>query len=185
MIVSVIVAKRLPRDTPMADTSAYHSDLGIPEPKLIEKEGTIKSVGAVRSRWELADSRNAASDAASDDFASTIWDKTGDVTGASGLTITENCNRAAVAVSVASSSAVNGALRNDQGREVVLCDQEEMLARVFHAFTEQRRDRQAHHAAGFVDVAWRVPSGHRKDARRRQMIEEGVPSLDRVEAVLG
>ena len=48
----------------------------------------------------------------------------------------------------------------------------------------KRRRREAHHAAGLVDLAGRVPAADREHARRRQALQEDLPGLDRVEAVL-
>ena len=75
--------------------------------------------------------------------------------------------------------------RDDQRRNRVRCDQDQMIARIRHSFIEQGRNRKAHHSPGFVEVVRRIPAGHGKDAVRRQMIKEGAPSLDSVKAVLG
>ena len=108
MIVRVAVARRFPRATPRAEPSASSSDPRSSKRSMLKKNGR-SSVGAVISMCWLADRRLAVEDASCGVRAARISDRSGDAIGDCGLAATEKPSRSAVAASVASPSALNGA----------------------------------------------------------------------------
>src|ERR1700730_6409332 len=103
--VSVTVPPKLPRPTPDSEPSASQNDAGSVTRSWLKKKGR-SSVGADKSRGYFA----TASLSPCGVVAPMISDKVGDLVCDCGLTKMVKCSLLAVAVRVASSSEVNGAL---------------------------------------------------------------------------
>src|ERR1700730_10119713 len=102
---SVIVATKLPRPTPNFESRASQNDAGSVIRSWLKKKGR-SSVGADKSKGYFA----TASLSSCGVVAAMICDKIGDLICDCGLTKIVNWSLLAVAVRVASSAAVNGAL---------------------------------------------------------------------------
>src|SRR5712672_1865199 len=102
---SVNVATKLPRPTPDFELMAIQNDARSVIRSWLKKKGR-SSVGADKSKGYFA----TASSSSCGVVAAMICDKIGDLIGACGLTRIVNWSLLAVAVRVASSAGVNGAL---------------------------------------------------------------------------